>query len=154
MLLEKNIPLPNCNLNYQFPFDQMEIGDSFVASKDRDEFPEIVDQLIKRNNAGDDLLLYWHCQFKGDPHMRVWRVSVDDYLNLCEEEDKALLIVLFAIIEDLGGGCTHTQLMTHKQNEHPGSRNDRKRIFERFKFLFNATKQKTTGGGVRITVKK
>ena len=59
MVIEKNIPLPTeaKESASRFPFDDMEIGDSFIASRDPLAFIEIVEEMEKRNEAGDNVAI-------------------------------------------------------------------------------------------------
>tara|TARA_R110002012_G_scaffold155160_1_gene316024 strand:- start:226 stop:696 length:471 start_codon:yes stop_codon:yes gene_type:complete len=145
--IEKNILMPTRTQDAEkYPFNQMEVGDSFIASTEIKSFSGIADDVKKRNEAGDGRLFHCISRNDGISHiMRVWRISPRDYLDMNPCENKNLLFIQRLIYEL--GPQTHTKITHLKLGEYgSGSKADRKRILKKYAYLF----KKTTGnkGGV------
>jgi hypothetical protein len=73
--IEKNIPLPTKTQDAEkYPFNQMEIGDSFVASRAIANFSRIIEDVKHRNDSGDNrfFMSYGTSGLQGD-ELRIWR---------------------------------------------------------------------------------
>lgn len=72
-VIEKDVPLPEKNVRWKYPFDQMEVGDSFfVANKDTTQ----MSALCKR--AGSRLTARFvtaKVEYEGRSGVRVWRME-------------------------------------------------------------------------------
>ena len=151
MKIDNNIPLPQGNRE-KFPFNNMEVGDSFIASNDPSEFSEVIQVIKERNKAGDVRLFFWHIVDEPIESMRVWRVSLDEYFERCAPNDKKLIDSLFDMIKARGGETTHSNLIRSELLKREGSSSERMRAIEKYKFLFTFTKSKKSGGGRVIKI--
>ena len=151
MKIDNNIPLPQGNRE-KFPFNNMEVGDSFIASNDPSEFSEVIQVIKERNEAGDGRLFFWHIVDEPIESMRVWRVSLDEYFERCAPNDKKLIDCLFDIIKTHGGETTHSNLIRSELSEREGSLGDRQNAIEKYKFLFTMTRRNKPGGGYTIKI--
>jgi len=151
MKINNNIPLPQGNRE-KFPFNNMEVGDSFIASNDPSEFSEVIQVIKERNKAGDGRLFFWHIVDEPIESMRVWRVSLDEYFERCAPNDKKLIDCLFDIIKTHGGETAHSNLIRSELSEREGSLGERIRAIEKYKFLFTMTRRNKPGGGYTIKI--
>lgn len=72
-VIEKDVPLPERNVRWKYPFDQMDIGDSFfVANKDTTQ----MSALCKRANKRLERRFVTAKAEKGSQSgVRVWRME-------------------------------------------------------------------------------
>ena len=147
MLIEKNIPLPTeaKESESRFPFDDMEIGDSFVACSDAHMFDEIKWKVDFRNEAGDGRLFYcadtvdeW-----GSEILRVWRVSFADYIDKKAPDDAPVIECMLNLLNN--GPMSHSALTRTNLAITHGSLADRLRILKKYAFLFKASRGETSG---------
>ncbi len=72
-VIEKNVPLPEKNIRWKYPFDQMEVGDSFfVANKESTQMSALCKRAGKRLEARFVTAKAETNDAKG---VRVWRVE-------------------------------------------------------------------------------
>ena len=72
-MIEKNVPLPEQNIRWKYPFDQMEVGDSFfVPNKESTQMSALCKRASKRLEARFVTAKAEAGDAKG---VRVWRVE-------------------------------------------------------------------------------
>ena len=150
--IDKNIPLPTETQDAEkYPFDQMEIGDSFVASANIahehvKELEDIMSKVDKRNEAGDGRF-FIYCGVNDDQTgrsiMRVWRVSFADYIDRMAPDDAPVIECMLNLLKN--GPLSHTELTRNELAVTPGSLTDRIRILKKYAFLFKKSMGATNG---------
>tara|TARA_R110000851_G_scaffold323618_1_gene490451 strand:- start:146 stop:607 length:462 start_codon:yes stop_codon:yes gene_type:complete len=149
--IEKNIPIPTENKGSasRFPFDDMEIGDSFVAATDPKLFGDIVQEMEERNKAGDGrLFVSLESSDMMASMLRIWRVSPRKYLDL-NPNDKLIIDWLVNIVEE-EPLISRTALLYRDLRNGPGSKAARYKILDKYAFLFKITDAST--GGKNYTI--
>jgi len=145
--IDKNIPLPTETQDAEkYPFDHMEIGDSFVASTDFKSFDDIIESVKERNEDGDRRFFYWVAtrdHESGLNMLRVWRIAFAYYINHQAPDDAPVIECMLSLLKN--GPMSHTKLTTFNLSITVGSLADRKRILSKYAFLFK-TKTGATGG--------
>lgn len=72
-VIEKGIPLPEKHVRWKYPFDQMEIGDSFfVANKDTTQMSALCKRAAKRLGRR---FVTAKAESGDDTGCRVWRME-------------------------------------------------------------------------------
>lgn len=146
--IEKNIPLPTTTQDAEkYPFNQMEIGESFIASTQLSSFSDIADVVKERNKAGDGRLFYWVAtrdEILGDCNMlRIWRISPEAYLDMHPEEAKILRYIQGRIGD---GNLSRTEITYSDLGAvDSGSKAERFHVLEKYAFLFNVSRGATGG---------
>jgi len=150
--IDKNIPLPTKTQDAEeYPFNQMEIGDSFVACADIANehvkvLEHIMDKVDARNEAGDGRLFLWAAtrdNESGRDMLRVWRVSFADYIDMVRPCDAPVIECIFDMLKD--GPLSRSQITKMNLLNQPGSVREREDILRRYAFLFKTSKGKTNG---------
>ena len=148
MVIEKNIPLPTeaKEGESRFPFDDMEIGDSFIASTDFDEFRGIIQNVEMRNEDGSGRLFYWIADTDewDSKLLRIWRVSFADYIDRVAPDDGPVIECILGMVNDCGP-LSHSQITQTNLANGAGSKAERTRILRKYAFLFKTSKGKTNG---------
>jgi len=147
--IDKNIPLPIEPQDAEkYPFKQMEIGDSFIATQDPKEWDLVVEEVIERNNVSDNLFLKWGFT---DHDLRVWRVSVEDHLIDHPRESEALQFMLKYLSENYGKDITRSHLTQRKLNTpQSGSRSKREKVLVKYAFYFKISSTRNGGSYYEI----
>ncbi len=145
--IEKNITLPTeaKESESRFPFDDMEIGDSFVASNEPLAFIEIVEEMEKRNEAGDGRLFISWATMR-DPvlsTLRIWRVSFADYIDKKAPDDAPVIECMLNLLNN--GPMSYSALTRTNLAITHGSLADRLRILKKYAFLFKTSRGETSG---------
>lgn len=73
--IEKNIPVPTTHYNIKYPFDNMEIGDSFIVDDERERNHVMVswNGWIKRSKNGKNKK--FTSRKISDNEYRIWRIK-------------------------------------------------------------------------------
>lgn len=72
-VIEKGIPLPEKNVRWKYPFDQLEVGDSFfVINKDTTQMSALCKRASKRLSAR---FITAKAESDGAQGVRVWRME-------------------------------------------------------------------------------
>lgn len=136
--IEKNIPIQTETQESasRFPFNDMEIGDSFIAETDPKLFGDIQKLMQERNEAGDGrLFVSWaSMQIPFDSMLRIWRISPRQYLDRNPIEAG----ILWYIQSTINDGNTSTTVITQGKlgEAGTGSKAQRIHILKKYAFLF------------------